>query len=707
MSRNASTGRAGGDDERAPARARAVGAGSGEDASEAAVPRQAAGQGSARGDRRPGREPAAPGRGARLGGASLVLALALLGLGACGEAAPVSDGAVPEASAGAEDAAGGVGPRAGGAEDDGGGAVPFPVEALTVRPCYAFMPRAEVEGQSFTCGTVHIRPDPDAPEAAPARLPVAILRATGPEPQRDPILLVAGAEAAGSTFPTALRHLAARFAPLRVERDVILYDPRGAGQSEPYPDCAELLPELGDEAGAAAGRASAAILDDEAAARCLAAAEAAGMPASGFGADRAAADLAELMGALGYETYNLYAVGGGARVALGLLGDKATAQAVKTLVLDAPRGAPGLGLDNDPALAGPDVFARAFQSCEADPVCAGAYPDALAGAEALLRALDEAPLDRGTAPALNGDALLARLHPYAGAPGHIPYQPRLIAELGAGITDTLAYLESGAAPVRPGEADPIAGRTELLALEEALRRCLALDELHPDSDPNARLFRLYGAPAEEVADQLEDRCGAAAAAAVLDALEPTGPEALDLLIAERFHAQERPDVNPLVASLLACETRVGDAAPRERRAALLDAGLPAAELERALAREAELRARCERLGAEPGGLPGATGAEADTDAQPSAARPVLLLAGGLDPAASPALLDALEARLPDARRVLLPTGTGEALGHHGGCAAGIVAAFLAQPEAPPDESCVSELRLGWLLPDDPLGGAPD
>ena len=45
------------------------------------------------------------------------------------------------------------------------------------------------------------------------------------------------------------------------------------------------------------------------------------------------------------------------------------------------------------------------------------------------------------------------------------------------------------------------------------------------------------------------------------------------------------------------------------------------------------------------------------------------------------------------------------VGDYDACAAGIANAFIADPRAIPDESCVAALRPQWAMPDDPLPAA--
>ena len=90
----------------------------------------------------------------------------------------------------------------------------------------------------------------------------------------------------------------------------------------------------------------------------------------------------------------------------------------------------------------------------------------------------------------------------------------------------------------------------------------------------------------------------------------------------------------------------------------------------------------------------------DTDVDVTTDVPVLVLAGDLD-ARTPAIRSELVATtLPRANFVLFPEGTHVQLGEINLCAGEILRAFLADPDAAPETSCIAAMpRRGFVLPD--------
>jgi pimeloyl-ACP methyl ester carboxylesterase len=93
----------------------------------------------------------------------------------------------------------------------------------------------------------------------------------------------------------------------------------------------------------------------------------------------------------------------------------------------------------------------------------------------------------------------------------------------------------------------------------------------------------------------------------------------------------------------------------------------------------------------------------ETDIDVTADIPTLVLAGDLD-ARTPAIRSLLVAEtLPRASFVLFPEGTHVQLGEINQCAGAILRAFLADPDAKVDTSCIADMpRRGFVLPDGTL-----
>jgi pimeloyl-ACP methyl ester carboxylesterase len=114
------------------------------------------------------------------------------------------------------------------------------------------------------------------------------------------------------------------------QRDLVLFDQRGTGYSQPRLDCPErsaVTPALLDGS-LSAEQAQGAIV--EAFRRCRERLLAQGIDLSAYNSAASAADLNDLRLALGYEKLNLYAVSYGTRLALTLMRDYP--QAVRSAV---------------------------------------------------------------------------------------------------------------------------------------------------------------------------------------------------------------------------------------------------------------------------------------------------------------------------------------------------------------------------------------
>ena len=101
--------------------------------------------------------------------------------------------------------------------------------------------------------------------------------------------------------------------PYLQKRDLVFFDYRGTGRSEPDMSCPE-FDALGPAAGEAAGR--------EALLACRDRIVAAGVDLDQYHSAALAADAADVMRALGYERYGVFGVSYGTRVALTMLRDR-------------------------------------------------------------------------------------------------------------------------------------------------------------------------------------------------------------------------------------------------------------------------------------------------------------------------------------------------------------------------------------------------
>jgi len=268
---------------------------------------------------------------------------------------------------------------------------PTPMESPEERPSVAVFKSAICR---FTvpsrwkvdCGDLIVPEIHSQPEGRTIRLHVAILRTESDNPAPDPIVYLEGGPG-GSSLDGA-EYVFPSFAPFLINRDVILFDQRGVGFSEPSLNCLELQKleyqtiqqDLSLDEEATLAKEAAMVCRDHLLRQSI-------NPAAYTSAENAA-DLNDLRLALGYEEWNLYGTSYGTKLAL-------------TAMRDFPNGIRSVVLDSTYPLQ-VDLFAempvnasRAFRvlfdGCAADGACNYAYPDLETVFFDLVRQLNAAP----------------------------------------------------------------------------------------------------------------------------------------------------------------------------------------------------------------------------------------------------------------------------------------------------------------------------
>ena len=101
------------------------------------------------------------------------------------------------------------------------------------------------ESQPVDCGYLVVPEDRAKPDGNQVRIATAILRHPGGNPEPDPIINVHGGPGGGplEIFDLAYPDFTSFF---ETNRDVIVFDQRGVGLSEPALDCPELKAAMND-----------------------------------------------------------------------------------------------------------------------------------------------------------------------------------------------------------------------------------------------------------------------------------------------------------------------------------------------------------------------------------------------------------------------------------------------------------------------------
>ncbi|MBC7871325.1 MAG: alpha/beta fold hydrolase [Chitinophagaceae bacterium] len=232
-------------------------------------------------------------------------------------------------------------------------------------------PFGNITGYDVDCGFVEVPESRDealADENNFIRLAVARIHSSSDNPEPDAVIYLDGGPG-GYTLDFAESY-ALDFAPILENRDVILFDQRGVGYSEPNLDCPELT-ELGYEL------LDDDITDEEAYAlsnaveiTCLDRLVADGANMKAYTSAENAADVEAIITALGYEQINLFGISYGTRLALVVMRD--FPEIVRSAVIDAV-----YPLDVDAyAELTPNAdraFNTLFNACAQDDACATTY----------------------------------------------------------------------------------------------------------------------------------------------------------------------------------------------------------------------------------------------------------------------------------------------------------------------------------------------
>ena len=246
-------------------------------------------------------------------------------------------------------------------------------------PTPAYMPAFETAVCQFTytveanieCGYLIVPEDRTHPERM-IRLHVAIIVSHSSSPTPDPVVYLNGGP--GAHTLAAVDYFATQFEDILDQRDLILFDQRGVGYSEPALDCPEIMADILAHMEADFDPATELTNYRAALTECWARLTADGVNLSAYNSAVSAADLDDLRQALGYETWNLLGVSYGTRLALTAMRDFGSDGGIRSVILDSvfpPQV-------DARAVASADIdraFNLMFSRCAANEGCNKAYPD--------------------------------------------------------------------------------------------------------------------------------------------------------------------------------------------------------------------------------------------------------------------------------------------------------------------------------------------
>ena len=238
---------------------------------------------------------------------------------------------------------------------------------------------------TVTCGTVDVPADRSDVDSDMISLPVMRVHHEQSDPAAPPVLLLHGGPGGDllQEAPTAALTL-----PGLTERDVLLWDQRGSGRSEPSLNCPE------KEIAAVEALGAAAPFDEEleanltAAQTCRERLVASGIDLDVYDTPTSVADMESIREALGLEQWNLLGASYGTRI--GLAYSREHPDRVRALVIDSVYPTQIGGVER--AREAPNqAFERLIEACADDTACNESYPDLSATFEAAVAELDARP----------------------------------------------------------------------------------------------------------------------------------------------------------------------------------------------------------------------------------------------------------------------------------------------------------------------------
>ena len=267
-----------------------------------------------------------------------------------------------------------------------------------------------VDGQNVRCGYLTVPEDRSDPTSHSIQLAVAVFKTPSHTPARDPVLFLQGAPG-GRIVQDLAQLIVGGQLDLQGQfgnHDLILVDQRGTGYSKPSLQCPEVV-NLQFTTDVDLTPQQQADAQNQALTTCHAHLVAQGIKLSAYTTASDAADIHDLIDALGYPQVDIYGVSYGTRLALEVM--RAHPQRVRSVILDSTVPAQLNTLTDVPA-ATARVFGTLFHGCAVDPRCNAAYPDLENVFYGLVTSLNAKPMVFQTTDANTGLHYTVRFHGY-------------------------------------------------------------------------------------------------------------------------------------------------------------------------------------------------------------------------------------------------------------------------------------------------------
>jgi len=228
-------------------------------------------------------------------------------------------------------------------------------------------------GAEVDCGMVIVREDRGGDDPNDViRLAVAVYHSTSADPQPDPVIFLQGGPGSGAVADI-VKAYDTFIAPILAERDLIVFDQRGTGLSQPLLECQEysrLVERQLRQSFFSGDEDPARYINTLLACRDRLTLRGADLAA--YTSAASAADVNDIVTALGYEQANLYGASYGTRLAQTVMRD--FPGIVRSAVLDSALPLE-IHIYNEQAAKTDYVLNKLFDGCAAHRECNAAYPN--------------------------------------------------------------------------------------------------------------------------------------------------------------------------------------------------------------------------------------------------------------------------------------------------------------------------------------------
>jgi pimeloyl-ACP methyl ester carboxylesterase len=226
-------------------------------------------------------------------------------------------------------------------------------------------------GQDPQCGYLVVPENRSNPGGKTIKIALAVFKSSNPNKAPDPVIYLDGGPG-GMTLNLAALEFDSLFAPFLQNNDLILFDQRGVGLSQPSLDCKEVTDFI-------YATMDTELTVDEYVQQYGDALKVCGQRLSGEGIDAAsynsaesASDVDDMRAALGYDKLNLLGISYGTRLALTVMRDHP--DGVRSSIIDSVLP-PQASFFDGGATTAQRVLDTLFKGCAADSACHEAYPD--------------------------------------------------------------------------------------------------------------------------------------------------------------------------------------------------------------------------------------------------------------------------------------------------------------------------------------------